>query len=82
MSDERSYVVQNMFSPHQLEHCPIPPSRMFLEAEARMAAEMARMVHMDGRRFRDWPTFTLVTEFGLGGGLARSDILLRAEVKA
>lgn len=72
---------QRVIDPREFQR-PAAPSTVLRQHEASMVADLARMAHLDGRRFTAWPTLTLEPENSPWPDGAPGYWLLRAEVVA
>jgi hypothetical protein len=77
--EDASLSVVHVISLYELEKRPQLPSEVLREHEARLVGELARMTHLDRRRFVDWPTIHLADR----GAMSLAPYLeVRATVKA
>ena len=77
--DTKKLAASRRISVQELAHRQQAPSETLRRHEAELIAEMARMAHLDRRRFSGWPRLTVVSDdqpWGFG------DLHLRAEVEA
>jgi len=82
MSDTRKLASHQLVSAFMLQRPGDAPSAVLREFEARQIAELARLAHLNGRRFDAWPRLVLEQESHPYPGAFSGHWLLRAEVLA
>ena len=82
MTDDRAVIgSRQVVSAYYFQRPGVAPSTVLRELEAQQIAELARLAHLDGRRFDGWPKVVLEQEKQAFPG-ASGLWLLRSEVGA